>query len=110
MAGLGEVSRLALALPEALEADHHGIASFRIRGKIFATVRAEPPVLMVKLDGEDQHNFCQAHPEVVSPVPGYWGRKGSTFVAYERAGSELLATLLKIAWTRVAPRRLHPAG
>jgi len=28
---------LALALPETVEQDHHGIPSFRVRGKIFAT-------------------------------------------------------------------------
>ena len=35
---LGEVRDLALALPEAAEADHWGNPSFRVRGRIFATV------------------------------------------------------------------------
>ena len=35
---------------------------------------------MVKLDGEDQRNFCGAYPDAIEPVPGYWGRKGATFV------------------------------
>jgi len=30
--------RVALEFPEATEQDHHGMASFRVRGKIFATV------------------------------------------------------------------------
>ena len=29
--------RLALALPDAVEEDHHGRPSFRVGGKIFAT-------------------------------------------------------------------------
>ena len=29
---------LALGLPEVTEQDHHGIASFRVGGKIFATI------------------------------------------------------------------------
>jgi hypothetical protein len=32
------VRRLALALPEATEQDHHGMVSFRVDKKIFATV------------------------------------------------------------------------
>ena len=33
-----EARRLALALPESAEQDHHGFPSFRIRGRIFATL------------------------------------------------------------------------
>ena len=38
MTTLRRARQLALALPEATEQDHHGMASFRVRGKIFATV------------------------------------------------------------------------
>jgi hypothetical protein len=33
-----EARHLALALPEAVEQDHHGFPSFRVRGRIFATL------------------------------------------------------------------------
>lgn len=33
-----EARQLALALPEAVEQDHHGRPSFRVGGKIFATL------------------------------------------------------------------------
>ena len=59
----------------------------------------------VKLDTEDQANLVEGHPSVVSPVPGYWGRKGSTFVAFEQADEALIASLLKLAWSGVAPKR-----
>jgi hypothetical protein len=32
-----QARELALALPEAVEQDHHGRPSFRVAGKIFAT-------------------------------------------------------------------------
>jgi hypothetical protein len=99
-----EVRALALALPEAVEADHHGFPSFRVSGKIFCTLRADPPRLMVKLDTEDQHNLCEAHPGVIEPVPGYWGRKGATFVRYDLIEADLAMGLLRLAWSRVAPR------
>ncbi len=31
---------MALALPESVEQDHHGMPSFRVRGRIFATLHA----------------------------------------------------------------------
>jgi len=107
MADFESIRAAALALPEAVEADHFGAPSFRVAGKIFATLRAEPPRLMVKLDLEDQHNFSEGHPGVIAPVPGYWGRKGATFVDYERIDGPLAETLLRLAWTGVAPKRLR---
>ena len=101
---------MALALPEAVEADHHGFPSFRVGGKIFATLKHEPVRLMVKLDPEDQLNLSEGHPGVITPVPGYWGRKGSTWVDYGAADEALLRNLLQIAWTRIAPKRLRGAG
>ena len=94
---LDDLRRRALAQPGAVEADHHGIPSFRVGGKIFATIHLKEPRLMVKLDPEDQHNLAEAHPGVVTPVPGSWGRKGSTFVAYQTADAALIDTLLAMA-------------
>lgn len=104
------IRTLALALPEAVEADHHGFPSFRVAGRIFATLRTDPPRLMVKLDPEDQHNLSEAHPGVIAPVPGYWGRKGSTFVDFERIDDETGEMLLRLAWAGVAPKRLKAVG
>jgi len=102
------IRTLALALPEAVEMDHHGFPSFRVAGKIFANLRADPPRLMVKLDGEDQTNLCAAHPDAIAPVPGYWGRKGATFVNYEGIDEPTAQMLLRLAWIGVAPKRLRP--
>ena len=110
MVSFGEVRALALALPEGMEADHHGFPSFRVAGKIFATLKREPAHLMVKLDPEDQLNLCEGHPDLMTPVPGYWGRKGSTWVDYERADPDLIETLLHLAWSGVVPRRLRRTG
>jgi hypothetical protein len=103
---VAEIRRLALAQPEAVEADHHGIASFRVAGKIFCTIHIEPLRLMVKLDPEDQANLTAGHPTIVSPVPGYWGRKGSTFVDYGLADAGVIETLIRMAYANVAPARL----
>jgi len=107
MATADDIRRLALSLPESSEASHHGIPSFRVRGKIFCTIHVTAPRMMVKLDPEDQRNLAEANPGVVEAVPGYWGRKGSTFVAYQRADAALISTLLDMAWTNVASARLR---
>ena len=104
MASPDDIRRLALALPEAVEADHHGMPSFRVRGKIFSTIHLAHPRMMVKLDPEDQHNLAEGHPGVVEPVPGYWGRRGSTFVWYDKADEALIAMLLQMAHAGVAPK------
>lgn len=105
-----DVRGWALALPEAEEAGHHGIPSFRVGGKIFCTIHLDHPRAMVKLDPEDQHNWTAGRPDAVEAVPGGWGRKGSTFVSLEWADKDLMTTLLSLAWSRVAPKRLQLGG
>ncbi len=98
-----DIRRLALALPQAVEADHHGSPSFRVGRKIFCTVGLIPGKMMVKLDPEDQHNLCAGHSEAISPVPGSWGLKGATHVDLAQVDEALAAMLLRLAWTHVAP-------
>ncbi|MET3527555.1 hypothetical protein [Phenylobacterium koreense] len=43
---------------------------------------------------------------MIEPVPGYWGRQGSTFVWFEKIGEERFAELMRMAWVQVAPKRL----
>lgn len=105
MTSQGEVRRLALACPQAVEADHHGIPSFRVAGRIFCTLNPDLGRMMVKLDAEDQRNLTEAYPGVVEAVPGYWGRKGSTFVWYERADAALIETLLGMGYANVTTKR-----
>jgi hypothetical protein len=107
MASFESIRTMALALPEAVEMDHHGFPSFRVAGKIFATLRREPARLMIKLDPEDQRNLAEGRPAIIAPVPGYWGRKGSTYVDYSEADDEMLTSLLRLAWAGVAPKRLN---
>jgi len=109
MAAQDDIRRLALGLPEANEQDHHGIPSFRVNGKIFCTIHQDQPRMMLKLAPEDQHNLCAGRAGTIEPVPGYWGRKGSTFVYYEQVELEELAQLIRLAWAGVAPKRLAKA-
>jgi hypothetical protein len=106
MATEADVRRLALALPEAYEEPHFDLTSFRVAKKIFCTMGAEPGRIMLKLDSEDQANLVADDPAAIQPVPGYWGQKGSTYVRYEALETGRLATLMRLAWASVAPKRL----
>jgi hypothetical protein len=105
-----DIRRLALAQPEAVEQDHFGMPSFRVAKKIFCTLHQDQPRTMLKLDPEDQRNLVAGYPEVIVPVPGYWGQKGSTFIYYERIAEDRLADLMRLAWAGVAPKRLLAPG
>lgn len=104
-----DVRRIALALPEAHEMPHFEATSFRVRGKIFCTMGEEPRATL-KFDPEDQHNLVAAHPGAISPVDGYWGRSGWTVVDCAGLDEGVVGDLMRMAWARVAPKRLLQAG
>ena len=101
-----DIRAIALGLPEAQEQPHFEAASFRVRGKIFCTMPPSEPRATLKFDPEDQHNLAQAHPGVIAPVAGYWGRSGWTVVACDRLERAEVEGLMRMSWARVAPKRL----
>jgi hypothetical protein len=95
---------LALALPEAAEQDHHGRASFRVAGKIFAT-RWDEHHLNVMLDEEGIRTAIHDAPEACAEVR--WGKRlAAVRVDLRRAERRLLAEWLADAWESKAPKRL----
>lgn len=69
MLSVGELHRLALTLPQSSVRDHHGRDSFRVAGKIFATVPDEGHV-RIMLDEPGILAAVAAHPGVCEPT--YW--------------------------------------
>jgi hypothetical protein len=97
------IRELALALPEVVEQDHHGRPSFRVGGRIFATLWDEAHV-NVMLDEPGILTAAQQNP-VCSEL--WWGKRLSAVrVALEQADDELVASLLADAWENKAPKRL----
>jgi hypothetical protein len=96
--------QLALALPEAVERDHHGRPSFRVADKIFATLWDEEH-MNVMLDEGGILTAVQMQPETCEEV--WWGKRlAAVRVNLARADAEMLADLLADAWERRAPKRL----
>ena len=105
---LDAARRLALALPEATEQDHHDMSSFRVRGKIFATVPDEHH-LRVMVDEDHIRAVATAHPRVCEEF--YWGTRLSCVVVdLRRASKALVDELLTDAWARKAPKALVRAS
>jgi len=99
-----DVRQAALSLPEAYEAPHFEAPSYRVKGKIFCAIHAERPRALLKLTPEDQHNLVDG--VVLTPVEGAWGRKGWTYLWYEKLAPERMPDLVRLAWATVAPKRL----
>jgi hypothetical protein len=99
--------KLALDLPEAVEAEHMKHPDFRVRGKIFATLAyPDKSFAMVKLSLPDQLKFTQADANAFSPVPGFWGEHGSTHVHLKAAKKQVVQQALGAAWRHAAPKDL----
>lgn len=99
-----QARQLALALPEAVEQDHHGRPSFRVANKIFATLRDEDH-MNVMLDEGGVLTAIHAVPDTCAEV--WWGKRlAAVRVDLRRADAELLANLLAEAWEIRAPKRL----
>lgn len=102
---LADARRYALSLPEVTEQPHFVYASFRVRGRIFATV---PP------DGKHMHVFAaetareialELHGECVEKL--WWGRKVvGVRIRLADAAPEVVKGLLMQAWVNRAPRKL----
>lgn len=99
--------RLALRLPETTEGSHFGNPDFRVAGKIFATLAlAKQGYGTLLLTPEQQSGMVADAPEMFSPVPGGWGKKGATRVHLQSITADILAAALRTAWLGKAPKRL----
>jgi hypothetical protein len=101
-----DVRRIALGFPEAVESQHMGTPDYRVRKRIFATLRSAEGCAVVKLTREQQEAMTQSEPSMLEPVPGGWGRKGWTCVMLAHADEATLRSALTAAWRNVAPKRL----
>ena len=104
MVSRDQARELALALPEAVEQDHHGRPSFRVAGKIFAT-QWDPGHMNVMLDEGGIVQAVQEHSGTCAEV--HWGKRlAAVRVDLEHVEEALLAQLLREAWELRAPKRL----
>lgn len=76
-----------------------GNPDFRVGGHIFATLAsAKQGYGNLMLTPEQQQTFVRELPEVFLPIPGGWGRMGSTHIRLAAASEDVLAGALHTAW------------
>jgi hypothetical protein len=102
---LDEVRAVALGFPEAAEAPHHDMTSFRVRGKIFATAPADEAHLHVFVDESETAAAVADAPAWCAEL--WWGKKLSGVrVTLAAADPERVAELLEESYRRRAPKQL----
>ncbi len=102
-----EARALALSLPDAVEQDHHGRPSFRVGGKIFATLW-EADRINVMLDESGVLTAVESEPATCEKV--WWGKRlAAVGVTLSRVDGEFLRGILADAWEHKSGRPLTPA-
>ena len=102
-----EFRAIALALPEAVEQPHFDRPSFRVRKRIFATLRPAEARAVLKLSRLAQEALVASDPQTFAVTP--WAHQGWTSVNLERVEAAELRELIAEAWAEVAPKRLAAA-
>lgn len=100
-----DVRRLALSFAEVTEEPHFESSSFRIGGKIFATLPPDGAHLHVFVDEPQRGLMVAVDPDAYEAL--WWGKKVVGLrvkVSVARSGD--VEELLHAAWKRRAPKRL----
>ncbi|MEV6315428.1 MmcQ/YjbR family DNA-binding protein [Streptomyces sp. NPDC051776] len=105
-----DARRIALALPETAEKLAWGMPTFRVKGKIFASLADDDASIGVKCPIDDREELIASEPEKFFLRGGHdenfpWLRV--RLAALDDA--EELAAILLDAWRLTAPRRLAEA-
>lgn len=110
MADADDVRRIALSFPETAEKPAWGAPTFRVRGRIFASLADDDQSIGVKCPKEDRDELISSEPAKFFRRPGHddnyaWLR---VRLAAVEDDDELRAILLD-SWRQAAPRALTAA-
>lgn len=95
---LEQARTFALSLPDSNEEPHFHYSSFRVRGRIFATVPPEGTILHIFVPEEDRERALALEPEVTEKL--FWGAKAvGVRVHLPKARKSFVEELLRKAWT-----------
>ncbi|QMW23127.1 MmcQ/YjbR family DNA-binding protein [Sandaracinobacteroides saxicola] len=123
MATLEDLRAVAMGLPEAVEMPHWEVTSFRVGGKIFAQETLPPKgaqisdrpkgevavpgatYAIVNVPEHRRELLAEVRPEMFSVA--VWGSWRGLRLRLDLIEVEELAELVRDAWVRLAPKRLH---
>jgi hypothetical protein len=102
------VRRFALSLPEVTEEPHFDLSSFRVKGKIFATVPPGNAHLHLFVGDEEIELMPTVRPNAYEKL--LWGKRiAGLRVTLAEATANEVRQLLRSAWRRKAPKKLAAA-
>jgi hypothetical protein len=107
---LDAARRFALSLPETTEEPHFEKSSFRVKGKIFATVPEGGKLLHVFVDADEGAALVEEDPAAYEHIA--WGKKERTDwlrVHLAKAKTDQVEELLEAAWRAKAPPKVRAA-
>lgn len=103
---LAQVRRFAMSLPEVTEEPHFNYSSFRVRGKIFATIPPEGEHLHVFVSEQEWEIALVLEPAFLEKL--HWGvRVVGLRITLANAKPGVVTKLLAEAWSRKAPKSLQ---
>lgn len=106
MVTLDRFRELAMRLPGAEEQDHFGTPSFRVRGKIFAQFSRSGDDAIFKFSLDELDVLRMSAGDLFRPDPS-WGKHGWTHVRITEMDEAWVSQLLRDAWRRVTPKKMH---
>lgn len=99
-----QLTTIALALPEAEQHQTWGHPTFRVRGKIFASL-PDTDAAIVKATPAEQAALLAQDPDTFTAAPWH-GRHGWVQIRLSKADNAQVRELVTQAWRSTAPKRL----
>ncbi len=101
MLDLETFRNMALSFPDTHEEPHFDVTSFRIKGKIFASLEIDKSKACLKFSLKDQAQFC-SYDKAIYPVESSWGKYGWTYININEIREELMYEALESAFKEVS--------
>jgi predicted DNA-binding protein (MmcQ/YjbR family) len=93
--------QFALSFADTNEQPHFDATSFRVNGKIFASLEINKRKACLKFSPDDQQQFC-SFDKAIYPVDNHWGKSGWTYIDIDKIREDLLVDALTSAYKEVS--------
>jgi hypothetical protein len=106
---LGQARRLALELPGSVEGPCYGTPGYRVKGKLFARLHEDGKTVVVGIDRDTREGLMQANPKAFF-ITDHYRNYDWMLVRLDAVKPAELEDMLRLAWSRKAPKRLVAAA
>jgi hypothetical protein len=101
----GQLRAMVMSLPEVIERQTWGKATFRVQNKLFVTLALDGSSATLKSSPEEQQALIAADPDTFTTA-AHLGRHGWITVLLDRVDKSDMEELVTDAWRRAAPKGL----